>query len=54
MKVHRIAAGDSVDRLAGMVLCHDVGVNGARLRKGRVLRADDLAALQSATGSRCT
>jgi hypothetical protein len=47
MKVHRIVPRDSIDRLAGMVLCHDVGINGARLRKGRVLRPDDLAALRS-------
>lgn len=34
-----------------MVLCHDAGVNGARLKKGHVLELDDLASLASANWS---
>jgi hypothetical protein len=49
MKVHRIAPDAVVDRLAGMVLCHDAGSNGVRLRKGHVLQLDDLSVLRAAT-----
>jgi hypothetical protein len=47
MKLHRVAPGEATDALAGMVLCQDVEGDGARLRKGRVLRAADLPALRS-------
>lgn len=49
MKLHRVTPGASLERLAGMVLCHDVKYDGGRLRKGHVLRVDDLPALRTAT-----
>jgi hypothetical protein len=51
VKVHRVGPGAPVDRLVGMVLCHDAGANGARLKKGHVLRLDDLGHLRDAAGS---
>jgi hypothetical protein len=48
MKLHCVARGAATDDLAGMVLCHDVDVDGRRLRKGHVIAAGDLAALHAA------
>lgn len=43
MKLHRIAAGTSVNAIAGMVLCHDLDAGGHRMRKGQILSPDDVA-----------
>ena len=51
MKLHRVAPGSPLDRLAGMVLCHDVQWDGGRLRKGHVVRSADLPALRTAAAS---
>jgi hypothetical protein len=48
MRLHRVPPHAALEPLAGMVLCHDVSADGVRLRKGRVLRTDDLAALRRA------
>ena len=45
MRLHCVAPGAATDDLAGMVLCHDVDVDGRRLRKGHVIRAGDVPAL---------
>lgn len=46
MKPHRLTPTDALDAAAGMVLCQDVDVGGAKLAKGRVLGDADLAALR--------
>jgi hypothetical protein len=51
VKVHRVVAGAPIERLAGMVLCHDADADGVRLRKGHVLQPDDLPPLRAATWS---
>lgn len=43
-----------VAEAGGAILAHSVGVDGGRLRKGRVLDADDLALLQAAGLERVT
>lgn len=49
MKLHRVFADAPHAPLAGMVLCHDVhGDSGVRLRKGHVLREEELPALWAA------
>jgi len=49
VKLHRVFAGAPHAPLAGMVLCHDVTADGGvRLRKGHVLRDDELPALLAA------
>jgi hypothetical protein len=49
MKTHRVTRAADLADFAGTVLCHDVGggsaTNGAHLRKGQILGADDVQKL---------
>jgi hypothetical protein len=48
VKLHRVTPRPPLDWLAGMVLCHDVQLDGGRLRKGHVLGEGDVPTLPTA------